>query len=69
MKNSGHRPTRKFPRGITAIGIFLLFGAVMACLAGISLTWGVTAFDRMWTLNAWFPAHVASCLEALILPN
>jgi len=39
------------PRGITAIGIFLLFGAAMACLAGTSLTWRGTALDRMWALN------------------
>jgi hypothetical protein len=34
-----------------AIGVFLLFGAAMACLAGTSLTWRGTALDRMWALN------------------
>jgi len=36
---------------MTAIGIFLLFGAVMASLAGITLVWRGTALDSMWTLN------------------
>ena len=39
------------PRGKTAIGIVLLFGAVMASLAGATLLWRGTALDRMWTLN------------------
>jgi hypothetical protein len=36
---------------MTAIGVFLLFGAVMAFLAGTSLVWRGTALDRMWVLN------------------
>lgn len=36
---------------MTAIGVFLLFGAVMASLAGTTLTWPGTYLDRMWTLN------------------
>ena len=36
---------------MTAIGIFLFFGAPMASLAGITLVWRGTALDRMWTLN------------------
>lgn len=39
------------PRGITAFGIFLLFGAAMACLAGTSLAWRGTALDRIWAVN------------------
>ena len=39
------------PRGITAIGVFLLFGAVMAFIAGTSLITRGTAFHRMWALN------------------
>jgi hypothetical protein len=38
-------------RGLTAMGIFLCFGAVMAALAGISLVWRGTALDQMWALN------------------
>lgn len=36
---------------VTAIGAFLFFGAIMALLAGTSLIWRGTFFDRMWTLN------------------
>jgi hypothetical protein len=38
-------------RGLTAIGIFLLFGAIMASLAGTSLLWRGTPLDRIWVLN------------------
>src|SRR5216684_6698804 len=40
-----------FPRGMKAVGIFLLFGAVMAPIAGIALVWPGTILDRMWILN------------------
>jgi hypothetical protein len=36
---------------MTAVGIFLLFGAVMALTAGIALVWPGTILDRMWVLN------------------
>jgi hypothetical protein len=36
---------------VTAIGIFLLLGTVMALLAGSTLVWRGTFLDRMWTLN------------------
>ncbi len=36
---------------MTAIGIFLFFGALMAFLAGVTLVWRGTTLDRMWTLN------------------
>jgi hypothetical protein len=39
------------PRGFTAIGVFLFFGAVMASLAATTLLWRGTALDRLWTLN------------------
>jgi hypothetical protein len=39
------------PRAITVIGIFLAFGACMAALAGITLTWRGTALDKAWALN------------------
>jgi hypothetical protein len=51
MNSSAGPRTAGSPRGKTAIGIFLLFGAVMASLAGATLLWRGTAFDRMWTLN------------------
>ena len=41
----------KMPRGITAVGIFLFFGAAMASTAGTTLTWPGTFLDRLWVLN------------------
>jgi hypothetical protein len=41
----------KSPRGMTAIGVFLFFGALMASLAGTTLLWPGTVLDRMWALN------------------
>lgn len=38
-------------RGVTAIGIFLLFGAAMALLAGITLVRPGTTLDCVWALN------------------
>src|SRR5260370_40978369 len=39
------------PPGFTAVGIFLLFGAVMASLAATTLLWQGTRLDRLWDLN------------------
>ena len=36
---------------MTAVGVFLFFGATMASLAGATLTWPGTSLDRMWVLN------------------
>jgi len=41
----------KMPRGITAVGVFLFFGASMASIAGTTLTWPGTFLDRLWVLN------------------
>ncbi len=41
----------KSPRGLTALGIFLCFGAAMACFAGTTLLWRGTVLDRAWKLN------------------
>ena len=51
MNSSAGPRTTGSPRGKTAIGIFLLFGAVMASLAGATFLWRGTGLDRMWTLN------------------
>jgi hypothetical protein len=40
------------PRAMTAIGVFLFLGAIMASLAGTTLIWRGTLLDHMWTLNA-----------------
>ena len=42
-------------RAMTAIGVFLFFGAIMAFLAGGTLICQGTLLDHMWTLNA--PAY------------
>ena len=42
-------------RAMTAIGVFLFFGAIMAFLAGATLICQGTLLDHMWTLNA--PAY------------
>jgi hypothetical protein len=39
------------PRALAAIGIFLIFGAAMAALAGTTLTLPGTFLDRTWVLN------------------
>jgi hypothetical protein len=36
---------------MAAVGVFLLFGAVMAALAGTTLVWQGSALDRIWSLN------------------
>jgi hypothetical protein len=46
---------KKSHTGITAMGIFLFFGATMASLAGVTLIWRGTILDRMWAINA--PAY------------
>lgn len=40
---------------LTAIGVFLFFGASMALLAGTTLIWRGTFLDHIWVLNA--PAY------------
>jgi hypothetical protein len=51
MDFSARPPATTSPRGMTAIGILLFFGALMASLAGATLVWRGTALDRMWALN------------------
>ena|SRR5437588_11168105 len=38
-------------RAMTAVGVFLVFGACMAALAGTTLVWHGTALDALWALN------------------
>ena len=53
------------PRGLTAIGIFLLFGAVTALLAGLSLARPGMALDRLWALNPRAYAQLAPLGKAV----
>lgn len=39
------------PRRIIGVGMFLIFGAAMASLAGTTLVWPGSALDRIWNLN------------------
>ncbi|HEY3769502.1 MAG TPA: hypothetical protein VGN44_12580 [Candidatus Angelobacter sp.] len=45
------RPAKAVPRGMTAMGSFLFFGAAMAFFAGATLVWPGTPLDRIWELN------------------
>ena len=40
------------PPGFKAVGIFLFFGAAMACLGATTLLWHGTVLDRVWKLNS-----------------
>ena len=50
----------EMPRGITTVGAFLFFGASMASLAGATLIWPGTSFDRVWALNPIAHRQLAS---------
>jgi hypothetical protein len=54
--NSPNPPPLPAPAGITAIGVFWFFGAVMASYACVTLLWPGTVLDRLWRLNT--SAHV-----------
>jgi hypothetical protein len=51
MNPSGSEAGVRREFGMTAMGIFLFFGAIMSSIAGTTLIWRGTVLDRMWTLN------------------
>lgn len=54
-----HESPQKPPRGLTAIAVFLFFGAAMALLAGTTLIFPGTVLDRAWRLNPVAYAQLA----------
>lgn len=55
-------------RTMTAIGVFLFFGALMASLAGTTLIWQGTFFDKIWVLNASAYRQLAPFGKAVGVP-
>jgi ABC-type branched-subunit amino acid transport system permease subunit len=53
---------------LTAIGVFLFLGAVMASLAGTTLIWRGTLLDQMWVLNRPAYRPLASLGETVGIP-
>jgi hypothetical protein len=47
----GERSPSHLPRGVTALGVFLIFGTTMALLAAATLLFPGTPLDRVWKLN------------------
>ena len=47
----GQRSSPHLPRGLTAFGLFLVFGTTMALLAATTLLFSGTPLDRVWALN------------------
>lgn len=61
-------PDEQPPRGITAVGIFLFFGAVMALIAATTLLRPGTILDRLWALNAPAYARLAPLGRVVAIP-
>jgi hypothetical protein len=68
MSSSASNPRTSLPRSMTAIGVFLLFGAVMASLAGTTLVWHGTSLDRIWALNRRAYEQLAPFGKAVGIP-
>lgn len=60
--------TNNKPFGYTAIGVFLLFGAVMASYASVTLAWPGTFLDRGWMLNPAAHQQLATLGRVLAFP-
>jgi len=61
-------PPPKSSAGLTAVGVFLIFGALMAFLAGTTLVWRGTILDRIWVLNAPAYARLAPFGKTVGIP-
>lgn len=53
---------------MTAVGVFLLFGAIMASLAGTTLVWQGGALDRIWILNPHAHKELVAFGKAVGIP-
>ena len=61
-------PTPRSAAGLTAVGIFLSFGSLIALLAGISLVWTGTVLDQIWRLNPSAYQHLAPLGKLVGIP-
>jgi len=61
-------PPPKSSAGLTAVGVFLIFGALMAFLASTTLVWRGTILDRIWVLNAPAYARLAPFGKTVGIP-
>jgi len=61
-------PPLKSSAGLTVVGVFLIFGALMAFLAGTTLVWRGTILDRIWVLNAPAYARLAPFGKTVGIP-
>ena len=53
---------------MTAFGIFLLFGAALASLAGTTLLWRGTVLDGMWAVNPRAYNHLSPYGKTIGIP-
>jgi hypothetical protein len=58
----------RIPKGRSAFGAFLFFGAAMALLAGATLLWPGTRLDLIWRLNMRAYRELAPLGRAIGLP-
>ena len=49
--NSGRAPQSRRPAGITALGVFFIFGTVMSGMAGLMLLFPGSVLEPVWRLN------------------
>jgi hypothetical protein len=68
MNVDGATQATRDPSGMTAMAIFLFFGAATASLAGTGLVWRGTALDRMWELNPRAYAELAPLGRVVGIP-
>jgi hypothetical protein len=68
MDRLARPPAEGLSLALKSIGVFLVFGSVMAALAGVTLVWPGTPLDRMWRLNARAYAQLVPLGRAAGMP-